>query len=65
MTSFAQKILVDCDCHEFAMTQKWKDVVGIVSFNLIGFLPTNHIFAYITMAYEGLWGTFDVNSKIA
>ena len=27
-----------------------KDVVGIVTFDLIGLLPTNHIIAYITMA---------------
>ena len=25
-----------------------KDVVGIVTFDLIGLLPTNHIIAYIT-----------------
>ena len=29
-----------------------KDVVGIVTFDLIGLLPTNHIIAYITMAYR-------------
>ena len=29
-----------------------KDVVGIVTFNLIGSLPTNHIIAYITMVYR-------------
>ena len=28
-----------------------KDVFGIVTFDLIGLLPTNHITAYITMAY--------------
>ena len=33
-----------------------KDVVGIVTFDLIGLLPTNHIIAYITMAYRSLWG---------
>ena len=32
-----------------------KDVVGIVTFDLIGLLPTNHITAYITMAY---WSFF-------
>jgi len=38
------------------MTQNMrKDVVGIVSFDLIGLVPSNHIFAYITMAYQGLW----------
>ena len=41
MTSFVQKK------HE-------KDVVGIITFDLIGLLPTNHIIAYITMAYRGL-----------
>ena len=33
-----------------------KDVVLIVTFYLIGLLPTNHIIAYITMAYRSLWG---------
>ena len=31
-----------------------KDVVGIVTFDLIGLLPTNHITAYITTAYQSL-----------
>ena len=31
-----------------------KDVVGIVTFDLIGLLPTNHIIAYITMAFPSL-----------
>ena len=31
-------------------------VVGILTFDLIGLLPTNHIIAYITMAYRSLWG---------
>ena len=31
-----------------------KDVVGIVTFDLIGLLPTNHIIAYITTAYWSL-----------
>ena len=31
-----------------------KDVVGIVTFDLIGLLCTNNIIAYITMAYRGL-----------
>ena len=40
--------------------------VGIVTFDLIGLLPTNHIIAYITMAYIGVCEeTFDINSKIA
>ena len=29
-----------------------KDFVGIVTFDLISLLPTNHIIAYITMAYR-------------
>ena len=32
-----------------------KDVVGIITFKLIGFLPTNHIIAYITMTSRSLW----------
>ena len=32
-----------------------KDVVGIVTFDLTGLLPSNHIIAYITMAYRSLW----------
>ena len=41
-------------------------VVGIVTFDLIGLLPTNHIIAYNTMAYAGICEeTFDINSKIA
>ena len=31
-----------------------KDVVGIVTFDLIGLLPTNHIIAHITVAYRSL-----------
>ena len=31
-----------------------KLVVGIVTFDLIGLLPTNHNVAYITMAYRSL-----------
>ena len=31
-----------------------KDVVGIVTFDLTGLLTTNHIIAYITMAYRSL-----------
>ena len=33
-----------------------KDGVGIVTFDLTGLLATNHIIAYITMAYRSLWG---------
>ena len=29
-------------------------VVGIVTFDPIGLLPTNHITAYITVAYQSL-----------
>ena len=31
-----------------------EDVVGIVTFELNGLLTTNHIIAYITMAYRSL-----------
>ena len=31
-----------------------KDVVGIVTFDLTGLLPSNHIIAYIIMAYRSL-----------
>ena len=31
-----------------------KDDVGIVTFDLIGLLPTNHIIAYITITYRSL-----------
>ena len=31
-----------------------KHVVGIVTFDLIGLLPSNHIIAYITIAYRSL-----------
>lgn len=37
--SFVQKIPFDSDRHKTCE----KDVVGIVSFDLIGFLPSNHI----------------------
>ena len=50
MTSFVNKT------HE-------KDVVGIVTFDLIGLVPTNHIIAYITVVYWSLWG--NKNCKIA
>ena len=39
-----------------------KDVVGIVTFDLIGLLPTNHITAYITMHTRVYEKMFDVNS---
>ena len=31
-----------------------KDVVGIVTFDQIGLLATNHVTAHISMAYRGL-----------
>ena len=37
--SFVQKIPFDSDCHKRCE----KDVVGIVSFDLIALLPSNHI----------------------
>ena len=54
------QILVDSNHQEFAMKQKRKkDVVGIVSFDLIGLLPTNHIIYIIykfIMAYQSqIW----------
>ena len=46
-TLFVQKIFVDSDRHEFAMTQNArKDVVGIVTFDLVGF--TSHQIHYYT-----------------
>ena len=42
-----------------------KVVFGILTFDVIGLLPTNRSIAYITMALTGVWEeTFDVNSKI-
>ena len=38
----------------FVKKMRKKDVVGIVTFDLIGLLATNHIIAYITMAYRSL-----------
>ena len=40
-----------------------KDVVRIVTFDLIGLLPTNHIILYITMAYGSLWGNGQCQQK--
>ena len=51
MTSFVQKK------HE-------KEVFGIITFDLIGLLPTNHITAYITMAYRSLWGNSHATSIV-
>ena len=43
-----------------------KDVVGIVTFDLIGLLPTNHIIAYILQKHTRVCEeTFDVKSTIA
>ena len=53
MTSFVKK-----------KTRK-KEVVGIVTFDLIGLLPTNHSIAYIQWHTGVCEETFDVNSKIA
>ena len=54
---FHKKLLVDFDHHDNLRWHKMrrKDVVGIVTFDLIGLLLTNHITAYITMAYQSLW----------
>ena len=42
-----------------------KDVVGIVTFDLIGLLPTNHIII-LQICHVGIFEeTFDVNMKIA
>ena len=46
---FCTKILIDSNRHKCLPWHKVhkKDVVGIVAFDLIGLLPTNHIIAYI------------------
>ena len=49
----------------FFFKKREKDVVRIVTFDLIGLLPTNHIIPYITMAYEVCEETVSVNRKIA
>ena len=45
-----------CTAHDLICDKKKrkKDVVGIVKFDLIDLLPTNHIIAYITTAYRSL-----------
>ena len=65
MTLFVQKIFVDSDRHEFAMTQNArKVVVGIVAFDLVGF--TSHQYIIILQWYTGVYEeTFDINIKIA
>ena len=40
----------------FVQKTREKDVVGIVTFELIGLLHTNNIIAYITMSYRSLGG---------
>ena len=54
MASFAQKrySLTSVITNLWWHKMREKDVVGIVTFDLIGSLPTNHIIAYITMAYQ-------------
>ena len=65
MTLFVHKIFVDSDRHKFAMTQNSrKDVVGIVTFDLVGF--TSHQFIIILQWYNGFYHeTFDVHIRIA
>ena len=54
------------DMMSFVQKTHEKDVVGILTSDLIGLLPTNHNVAYITMEYtEVCEETFDFNSKIA
>ena len=65
MTSFVQKILVDSNHREFGMKQtRKKDMVGIVTFDLIGLLPTNHIiYIFIDNGIPEFYEeTFDVDS---
>ena len=62
--TFVQKILVDFNHQqEFAMKQKRKKDVGIVTFYLIGLLPTNHIIYIIYYGIPEFYKeTFDVYS---
>ena len=54
------------DMMSFVQKTREKDVVEILTSDLIGFLPTNQNTAYITMEYTGVCEeTFDFNSKIA
>ena len=49
----AKKILIDSGHHKFVMTESArKRCCWHCTFDLIGLLPTNHIIAYITMAYR-------------
>ena len=54
------RIIDDVIIHEtwrhFCTKTLEKDVIRIVTFDLIGLLPTNHITGYITMAYRSFWG---------
>lgn len=49
------------------MTQKMpKDIVGTVTFELIGLLPTNHTLLFILQWYTEVYEkTLDINRKIA
>ena len=48
-------MMSQCTTHDIICAKNGKkDVVGIVTFDLIGLLPTNHFTAYITMAYWSL-----------
>ena len=49
-------MMSQCTAHVLICDKKKckKDVVGIVKFDLIDLLPTNHIIAYITTAYRSL-----------
>ena len=62
MMSFVQRIIVDSDHHEFPKFPEWckKDVVGIVTFDPIGLLPTNDII--ILQWHTGVYKeTFNAN----
>ena len=60
------QILVDSNHQEFAMKQKCKkDAVVIVSFDLIGLLPTNHIIYIIYKLWHirvksGKWMLYNI-----
>ena len=42
-----------------------KDAVGIVTFDLIGLLPTDHIIAYINKGLDRFcWQNFEQNKRI-
>ena len=60
------QILVDSNHQELAMKQKpQKDVIDIVSFDLIGLLPTNHIIYIIYKLWHirvksGKWMLYNI-----